>query len=546
MEITYNTAQRAWTHTNADVMVIAEGVVRDRESIRCTVSVYKNGHDGPPALIARDKISLTGQRSRAKFAKDSKEAGCEIDEKVLLAFDEAIRVAPSGLTVTTAPESSPDGEWVFTGKVATFEEYKHFIQGWLELEDTDAVSIVLGSLKAHDLGGIPSWLLIVAAPSSLKTELVRLTEDLEGVYAISKLTPHTLASGLDVKGEEPSLLARLNSEIMAFKDFTTILEMPFEARQAILAQLREIFDGKYDDTWGTGKELHWKGRLGFLAGVTPVIDKAHAVMAILGPRFLLLRLAPESRPGSAKKAIENEESKSDDSMRQELRAATATFLAGIPAVPVKAPKVFKDWLAAVADFTTRARSAVVRDGSRRELEYAPEPEGPARFAKQLFALLQGITLVHGKEQPTETELKLIARVAVDCIPFVRWKVIRALRDANGPLASPTVATRAQLPPTTTARTLEDLQALKIIERLEEKKGSANQFQMLPEHRDAALLFDTFPEAGVPMLPAEEKAKQNGVGNAADFPPLDTQQTGADVPGPVHEPAALKGDDEVRL
>ena len=74
-----------------------------------------------------------------------------------------------------------------------------------------------------------------------------------------------------------------DGQILVFKDFTIVLEMSRDKRQAVLAQFREIYDGKFDKVWGNGQELHWEGRLGFVAGVTPAIDKHHAVMAILGP-----------------------------------------------------------------------------------------------------------------------------------------------------------------------------------------------------------------------------------------------------------------------
>ena len=111
------------------------------------------------------------------------------------------------------------------------------------------------------------------------------------MYPLSELTSKTFASGLETHGENPSLLHRLTNEVLVLKDLTTVLEMYQEERQAILAQLREIYDGRFDKAWGTGKELHWQGRLGFLAGVTPIIDSYHSVLSVLGERFVLFRNA---------------------------------------------------------------------------------------------------------------------------------------------------------------------------------------------------------------------------------------------------------------
>ena len=147
---------------------------------------------------------------------------------------------------------------------------------FLLLSDPDVLPIMLGAFAAHRFGGTPVWLLIVAPPSGTETELLRALWSTTGVYPLSELTSKTFASGLETHGEGPSLLHRLTNEVLVLRDLTTVLEMYQEERQAILVQLREIYDRRFDKAWGTGKELHWQGRLGFLAGVTRIIDSYYA------------------------------------------------------------------------------------------------------------------------------------------------------------------------------------------------------------------------------------------------------------------------------
>src|SRR5262249_7806362 len=154
--------------------------------------------------------------------------------------------------------------------------------------DQEALDIVLGVAKAQDLPGDPPWLMVVGPSSGTKTEMVSLLESHDDAYALSDLTEKTFASGMMIGDFDPSLLARLKKQILLLKDFTSVLSMHRDKQGAILAQLREIYDGEYDKVWGTGKELHWRGRLGFVAGVTEAIDRHHSVMGILGPRFVLL------------------------------------------------------------------------------------------------------------------------------------------------------------------------------------------------------------------------------------------------------------------
>src|SRR5262249_58128390 len=116
-------------------------------------------------------------------------------------------------------------------------------------------------------------------------------------------------------------------------------------------------------------------------------------------------------------------------MREDFAQAMRAFLA---VRAVERPTVdddVLDRLATVADFVTRARSGVQRDRWRRDLDYAPEPEAPTRFAKVLLALASGLAVAHDSPAVTPHELRLVLRVAVDCLPLIRHRVIAALAHA---------------------------------------------------------------------------------------------------------------------
>ena len=86
----------------------------------------------------------------------------------------------------------------------------------------------------------------------------------------------------------------------------------------------------------------------------------------------------------------------------------------------------------LADLVTRARSPVSRERGRGALQYAPEPEVPARFALQLHALAQGLVLVAGGTEVTPADRRRLARVAWDGIPVLRRTVLHVLAQANRP------------------------------------------------------------------------------------------------------------------
>lgn len=77
-------------------------------------------------------------------------------------------------------------------------------------------------------------------------------------------------------------------------------------REEILAQLREIADGRFDKEFGNDKVVHWKGKIGLLAGATPIIDEYFSVkQVLLGDRFIIYRPSHDNRIEMARKAIKN-------------------------------------------------------------------------------------------------------------------------------------------------------------------------------------------------------------------------------------------------
>jgi hypothetical protein len=122
----------------------------------------------------------------------------------------------------------------------------------------------------------------------------------------------------------------------------------------------------------------------------------------------------------------------------------------------------------------RARSPVHRDGRSRELQYAPHPEAPTRFVKVLAALASGIALAHDRRAVTSRELRFVLRVALDCIPPLRRQVIDTLlRDAMATrrdrgLRVKEIAKSGRCSISAVRRALEDLYALRVVKRREEK------------------------------------------------------------------------------
>lgn len=331
----------------------------------------------------------------------------------------------------------------------------------LLLPDRGAVDVALAGIVANYAIGDPVWPLLVGPSGSGKTEIVSAMTSAPAVTALSSLTPQTLLSGFERKGEPASLLLQIGAfGILAFKDLTTVLTMHREARGQIIGQLREVADGKTEKSFGNGLRLAWEGKIGFLAGVTPIIDEQHSFLAVMGERFMLYRLPEVSRQDVARRALARRGHEPE--LRERIRATVGEFLRQFERCGrLELPDSFAPPLVALTDVITRARSGVARDGYSRDLLYLPEPEAPTRLAKQLAQL--GAALLAIGVAPAET-WRLLRKTGWDSVPAVRCAVINVLREAGQPLPYSDLEEATGLPDRTTRRVVEDLVALRLARR----------------------------------------------------------------------------------
>jgi hypothetical protein len=357
-------------------------------------------------------------------------------------------------------------------------------QRWLHLRDPGPLRFVCATIAANRMESDPLWGMLVGGPGWGKTELLNSTGRLPHVHTAATITEAALLSGTRRKEKAPEAKGGLLRQIGPFgllvlKDFTSILSMNRDVRAALLAALREIYDGSWTRHVGVdgGRELSWSGKLAIIAGCTGAIDSFHAVIGAMGERFVFYRFehADGDEALQAHKALELVGK--ERQLRQELADAMARFFAGltIPTSPPALDKPDRERLIALARLAARCRSAVERDGRTREIELIPDAEAPGRLALTLARLWAGLQCIGVAHDAAWT---LLVKVAMDCMPDLRRQVFMYLLGHEGvrPSASD-IALRLGYPTTTATRCLEDMAAHGVVIRHVSGRGKSHEWEM---------------------------------------------------------------------
>lgn len=389
---------------------------------------------------------------------------------------------------------------VRSANVASFEELCEVVDKWLKLPDKNVLKVIVAGLVAHHFASDPLWIFLVAPPSGTKTELITTISDLPFVYPLSDLTAQTFASGMIAKKDnDPSLLSKLKNNVLVMKDFTTVLNMRREDRAMILSQLREIYDGKYSKAFGTGKQLNWEGRLSMIAGVTSIIDTQLAVFQVMGERFIMYRIPQPNDKEVARLALKM--TGHEKQMRQELKSGIKRFFNSITIPNIEdivMPEEILNSLASLASFVVIARSGVIRDQYRREVEYIPSPEAPSRLAKQLGTLIKALAVIEKRKVVTWDDYLLTLRIALDVIPRNRSLHLVALGTSEYMVSTTDISLFTSYSRGGTEMILEDLTALELVTVSRSGGGSANRWELSDKAKD--YFKDIIPQEASEFVP----------------------------------------------
>jgi len=323
------------------------------------------------------------------------------------------------------------------------KDLENIVDEYMLRADKGIIRLICATMVSNYLPTPPSWMFIVGNSSGGKSMILSAMKPVTGVVEIDDMTAKTFASGMRGQSQN-SLLAQMpKNGTLLIKDYTTMLSKDKESRAEILGQMRKIFDGDYRKKFGNGEDVQWSGKVGMIAGVTPEIysQEVTSSNAAMGERYLYYQL---EMPDRFEVAMMSTEEITDYKAKADMSAAFQEYLNPIIDDVVELqraeggfvmPKMdlgTRKELVTLAEFTTRARSAVKRNQYSRDKdqEMRPTLEMTPRFAKALVCVAYGLLLVHRydgePEVLTEGDKAILFKVALDSIPQSRRDLLEAL------------------------------------------------------------------------------------------------------------------------
>lgn len=340
---------------------------------------------------------------------------------------------------------------------------------WQHLPDpTHVIAALAVAVTAEDTEGEPTWLLLVQAPSSGKTEAVGHLD----AVAAGHLDEITVAGLLSwSKGAKPrptGLLTRVQHGLVTFGDLSTLIASSDKGtRDVVFALLRRVYDGKLHRDIGAPSgaavdgPLSWSGRLSVVGAVTGAIDGYATHADALGSRWLYVRLPARSTKAkreAARLARRGQLAEHRQTAREHTARVVRAARDRLGAVEVH--DTVADAIEDAALVCCWGRATVPRNGyGNREIDGVATVEEPMRLVRQLTTAARGLLALGCSDVDTAA---ICRRLALDSMPAVRACVLAALSRATEELTTAQVARQAAVDRGVGRRTLEELENVGVV------------------------------------------------------------------------------------
>lgn len=347
------------------------------------------------------------------------------------------------------------------------------------------------------------WLLLVGVPSSGKTDIVRLVKEADTTYYLDNLTQNAFISGEreSENNKVYDLLPLLDKKCLVIKDWTAIFSLDEKMTKKLLGDLVGIYDKEFVKFSSARGNVGYTSAFSQLGCITPATLNRHTnYMNMVGPRFLCYSM-PSSTSEEDNQSYEQIFSNQDRSaIEKETRLYVSSYLAQLvkktPNIK-PLPNELQQYLRTAAELMANCRGIVIlqsasfRNEEGNDTNYYEvldvQIEQPWRAVQQLITLVKYLAFVVGKDEVGVDELAIIKEVVLSSMPADRSQALRAIKDQEGSVTAKALTESSERSVRTSRRLLDELVALKVLDKIKGTGTIANDYKIYPRFQDFLLL-----------------------------------------------------------
>lgn len=388
--------------------------------------------------------------------------------------------------------------------IYTFEDVAYAVEKYLP-NMTNALKLILAVATSGIRDNrVMLWLLIVGAPSSGKTDLVRLIKRDSAVLSLDNLTLNSFISGERATSKEKvyDLLQQLHHKCLVIKDWTVIFSLDERMTKKIIGDMVGAYDKSLSKFSSRRGNITYNSEFSHLGCITPAtLNKHQQYLNMIGPRFLSYSINDISRDDEEKSYDAIFANTDRAQIEKDVANIVSTYLQQLHGEDISIiqdlSKQAQEYFKVASRFMARARGIVITQASRftndkgEEVSYY-EPldiqiEKPWRSVQQLIILSKYLALVTGKLRVDVEELSIVKEVVLSSMPADRAQALRAIASQPyGRVTAKELSDQADKSVKTSRRLLDELSFLKLITKESGMGQIAATYTLVDEFKDFVL------------------------------------------------------------
>ena len=326
------------------------------------------------------------------------------------------------------------------------------------------------------------WLLFVGAPSSGKTDILKLFKHAECVYFLDSLTLNAFISGERETDKQKvhDLLPQVNNKCLIIKDWTVVFSLDERMTKKILGDMVGSYDEELTKFSSRRGQITYDSYFAQLGAITPSTLNRHTqYLNMVGPRFLFYTMPDLTREQEEQGFTNIFEQKDRKRVEKELSQLVSAY---IDKLSLNTPEIkditkeFQEEFKVASRLMARGRgitimkAATFENSEGEKITYYElqevQIEHPFRAVQQLILLAQYLAYVSNKNEITRDEMDIIKEVVISSMPADRSQALRVIINLGGIITASTLADFEDFDKSvkTARRLLDELSYLKILKK----------------------------------------------------------------------------------